>query len=116
MRNFRSNMSRKPKAFDIWKEMTPASLRRFAFAVFLMFGILGPLTILMESEIHVLSWRFVAVQTIAAGGLAASIILFARNRWWMMVIIIVVWMGVMALNSGGLSFVVHEGEMKVQLN
>src|SRR5271169_2737672 len=72
-------MARKPKAFDIWKEMKPAGLRRLAMAVFLLFGVFGPLTVLMESNLHIVSWSFIIIQTIASGGMAASIILFGRN-------------------------------------
>jgi serine phosphatase RsbU (regulator of sigma subunit) len=109
-------MARKPKAFDIWKEMKPAALRRVGLAVFLMFGVLGPLTILMESELRILSWSFVAVQTLACGGMAASIILFGRKRWWMVLVVILVWIGVLGLNSGGLGLNFSDKGMRVELN
>jgi len=96
--------------------MSPAALRRMALAVFLMFGTLGPLLILMESELRILSWNFVAVQTVASGGMAASIILFGRRRWWMIILVILLWSGVLALNSGGVGFVVTDKGMRVELN
>ena len=48
-------MARTSKTLDIWKEMSPAALRRMALAVFLMFGTLGPLLILTDSELSILS-------------------------------------------------------------
>jgi serine phosphatase RsbU (regulator of sigma subunit) len=109
-------MARTPKAFDSWKEMKPAALRRVALAVFLMFGVLGPLTILMESEMRTLSWSFVAVQTLASGGMAASIILFGRKHWWMIVIVILFWTGVLGLNAGGIGIIFTDKGMRVELN
>ena len=109
-------MARKPKAFDIWKEMKPAGLRRLAMAVFLLFGVFGPLTFLMESKLHIVSWSFIVIQTVASGGMAASIILFGRNRWWAIMLVIVFWGGVMVFNSGGLGIVFNNEGMKIQLN
>lgn len=95
----------KRKAFDIWKEMKPQSLRRLGLAVFLMFGALGPISILMESALRVVTWEFVAIQTISFGGAAASIILFGRKRWWMMILVLIFWGFVFVYTSGGLSLV-----------
>jgi len=108
-------MPRKRRAVDIWKNMKPPALRLLALAVFILFGVYGPLTVLMESEIHLVPWSFVIVQTVASGGLAASIILFGRRRWWAIVLIIAVYCTVMVLNSGGLSLVFDDNGMKVKL-
>ena len=109
-------MGKKPRGIEILKQMQPAAIRRLALAVFLMFAILGPLTILMESQMHVLSWRFILIQTIASGGIGAGIILVMRRRWWAMMLVIVFWTGVMILNSGGLSFQFDdEGRFRVKL-
>jgi len=103
-------------SFEIWKEMKPPLLRRLALAVFFLFGVFGPLTVLMESKLHILSWSFILVQTFASGGMAASIILFGRNRWWSIMLIILFWGGVMVFNSGGLGIVFNNEGMKIQLN
>jgi len=108
-------MPRKRRAVDIWNNMSPPALRLLALAVFILFGVYGPLTVLMESEIHLVPWSFVIVQTLASGGLAASIILFGRKRWWAIALIIAVYCAVMVLNSGGLSLVFDDNGMKVKL-
>lgn len=84
--------------------MKPPALRRLALAVFFVFGTLGPLLILMQSELKLLSWSFVIIETVATGGMASSIILFARKRWWITILIVAFWTGIMLLNSGGASF------------
>src|SRR5260370_41477355 len=103
------------KSLDIWKEMKPASLRRLALAAFLMFGIMGPLSILMESNIRVHTWSFVAIQTVASGGIAASIILFSRGRWWVACLIVASWLTLIMINSGGLGLVFDEQGFRVRL-
>lgn len=106
----------KKRAVDIWKEMTPTGLRQLALAVFFMFGTFGPLLILMESELKILSWSFIVIQTLTSGGMAASIILFGRNRWWVITLVVIFWIGVLILNSGGASFVFDDGgRFRVQL-
>ncbi len=96
-------MARRTKAFDIWKQMKPASLRKLALAVFLMFGAFGPVTILMESELHVVTWQFVLIQTLSSGGLAATVVLFSRRSWWLTMLIIFFWSAIMVWNGGGMS-------------
>ena len=108
-------MARRVKAFDIWKEMRPALLWRLAAAVFLVFSILGPLSILMESSIHTVSWLFVLVQSVASGGMAGSIILLARRRWWVILVVVIFWTGVIGLNAGGLNFLVGDEGFRVRL-
>jgi serine phosphatase RsbU (regulator of sigma subunit) len=98
----------KKKAFDIWKEMKPQSLRRVGLAVFLMFGALGPISILMESALRVVTWQFIALQTIASGGIAASFILLGRKRWWVKIIMIILWISLFVFIRGGLSLVVDK--------
>jgi len=95
--------------------MQPGALRRLAIAVFLLFGVLGPLTVLMESEFHLVSWGFIVTQTISSGGLAASIILFGRKKWWRTMLIAGFWTAAISLNSGGLSFVGDERGLHVVL-
>jgi serine phosphatase RsbU (regulator of sigma subunit) len=107
-------MTRKVKAYELWQQMQPSALRKLALAVFLVFGVLGPLTGLMESELHLLSWRFLAVQTLSAGGMAASIILFPRKRWWMTALIVVGWGFIIVLNSGGIGFIVDDRGLRVE--
>ncbi len=103
------------ETLDIWRQMKPPTLRLFALAAFLLFGVLGLLSILMQSAIRVFPWTFVAMQTVAAGGLAASIVLTAGRRWWVTVLIVAFWTGVMFVNGGGLSFVVTDGQFSVRL-
>lgn len=98
-----SNVARKPKAVDIWKQMNPPSLRRLAVAVFLMFGTLGPLMILMQSSMEPMSWNFIVIQTACCGGMSASLILFARKYWWVTILIVSFWVGILVLNSGELN-------------
>ena len=109
-------MAKKAKAYELWKQMKPAALRRLALAVFLVFSVIGPLTALMESELHLLSWKFILIQTIASGGMAASIILFGRNRWWVTALVVAVWTAVVMLNSGGLSFLFDERGLRVEFS
>src|ERR1700690_2958888 len=89
---------------DIWKEMKPASLRRLALAAFMLFGVVGLLSVLMESELRPHPWVFVCVEAAACGGLAASFLLFPKKRWWVSLLIIAFWCGVLVMNSGGLSW------------
>ncbi len=105
----------KKRAIDIWKEMKPSSLRRLALAVFLTFGAVGPITILMESSLRLVPWTFVIAQTASLGGFAASIALFARRRWWITTAIVLFWTFVITLNSGGLTLTIGEGGMRANL-
>jgi len=110
-------MRRKSKAYELWKQMKPAALRRLALAVFLVFSVLGPLMILMESKLEPVRWNFVLVQTIGCGGMAASIILFGRKRWWITFLIVCFWSAVLVFNGGGLSLQFDEHEsFRVRLN
>ena len=97
--------------------MKPPALRRLALAVFLVFSVLGPLMILMESKLEPVRWIFVLVQTIACGGMAASIVLFGRKRWWITFLIVCFWSAVLIFNGGGLSLQFDEHErFRVRLN
>ncbi len=106
---------KKSRAVAIWKQMEPGALRRLALAVFLVFGVVGPLTVLMESELHLVSWRFVTVQTVACGGMAATIVLLGRKKWWRNLLIVAFWFTVMTLNSGAFSLVGDERGLRVVL-
>ncbi len=108
-------MARKLKAYQLWRQMKPGALRQLALAVFLIFAVIGPLSILMESEFRLVSWTFVLVQTIATGGLAASIILFGRRRWWANVLIVFFWLAIIGLNSGGISWNYDYNGLQVKL-
>jgi serine phosphatase RsbU (regulator of sigma subunit) len=103
------------KTIDVWKAMSTPSLVRLALAVFLMFSVLGPLSILMESALRVVSWPFVLVQCLASGGLAGTIILLGRRRWWVTTLVIVFWTAVIVLNAGGLSFLFGDDGFRVVL-
>jgi serine phosphatase RsbU (regulator of sigma subunit) len=108
-------MARKVKAFELWKAMSPRMLWRLAAAVFFMFSILGPLSILMESSIRTVDWGFVVVQCVGCGGLAASVVLMARRRWWFVLLVVVFWLAVIVLNAGGLSFLFGKEGFRVVL-
>src|SRR5258706_4760666 len=108
-------MAVKKGALNIWKEMKPASRRRLALAAFLMFSVLGSISILMESDLRPHTWVFVIVQTFSYGGVAASIVMTMKKRWWVIFLIVAFWSGVLVINSGGLSFVFHEEGFRVHL-
>ena len=108
-------MAKKLETFRLWKAMKPSALRQLALAVFLLFGVIGPLSTLMESHIRVVPWRFVVIQTLASGGMGASIIYFARKGWWMVVLSVIVWTSLSVLNSGAISFIFDERGMRVEL-
>jgi serine phosphatase RsbU (regulator of sigma subunit) len=108
-------MSRRLKAVDTWKAMKPPALRMLALAAFLMFSVLGLLSLLMESELRTLPWNFVIIQAIASGGLAASVILFGRRRWWMNMIVISVWSMVLLYNGGGFNLSFNDEGFRVHL-
>ena len=96
--------------------MRPAALRRFSLAVFFTFGVLGLVSVLIESSIRVFPWTFVVIQTVAYGAMAGSIVLFGRRKWWVMILLIVAWTGVIAMNGGALSFVFSDpGGFRVRL-
>jgi len=96
--------------------MNPAALRRLALAVFLLFGMMGPLSALMESQLRLVSWRFILFQTFASGAMAANIILLARWRWWTTAAVIVFWTTALVINSGALSFIVDEHGVRAQFS
>jgi stage II sporulation SpoE-like protein len=108
-------MAHKRGPISIWREMKPASLRRFALAAFLLFSVLGLLSILTESDLRPHPWAFVIVQTGAYGGLAASLVLSPKKRWWATLLIISFWGAVLVMNSGGLSFVLNDEGFRVHL-
>ncbi len=89
-------MPRRPKAFDIWKGMKPPALRRLALAAFLLFSVIGPLGHLMDQPSSIIPWRSIILDTLGAGGFAASMILFARKRWWITLLIVIFWTSVLA--------------------
>ena len=96
--------------------MSPRALRRLALAAFLMFGVIGPLSILMESTIRLVPWGFVVRQILGTGGMAAAIVLFGRRRWWAMVLIITTGIFLLLLNSGAFSFIVDDTGMRFALS
>jgi serine phosphatase RsbU (regulator of sigma subunit) len=73
------------QAYNIWKEMKPSTRWLLAVAVFLMFGTIGPLSILMGSALHLITWQRVLIVTIASGSISASIILLGRKPVWMVI-------------------------------
>jgi hypothetical protein len=104
----------KKKKSNYLKEMKPSVRRHLAFAVFLIFGVLGPVTILMESKLDPVSWKFVTLQTIATGGIAASIVYFYGKKL-LIIISIVFWSSVITMNSGGVNFVFTQDGFQVHL-
>jgi hypothetical protein len=104
----------KKKKSNYLKEMKPSVRRHLAFAVFLIFGVLGPVTILMESKLEPVSWKFMALQTIATGGIAASIVYFYGKKL-LIIISIVFWSSVITMNSGGVNFVFNKEGFQVHL-
>ncbi len=108
-------MAKGRKAFPLWKAMKPSATRQLALAVFLVFGVIGPLSTLMESHLRVVPWRFILIQTVASGGMAASIIYFARKGWWMVALSVIVWTSVSVLNSGEMSFNYDDRGLRVEL-
>jgi len=109
-------MTRKRKS-NFFSNMKPAAVRRLTLAVFLVFGALGPVTVLMESELRPVSWSFIVLQTIAAGGMAASIVFVSYNwrRWWTILLTIVFWGVFMLHNGGGLNFVFDDQGFRMKL-
>lgn len=47
----------------LWRQMSRPSLLRLSLAVFLIVGALGPVMILMQSEIKLMPWYTIALQT-----------------------------------------------------
>ena len=92
--------------------MKPASLRRLALAVFLMFSVLGPIEILMESNMKPLAWSFILTQTVICGGIAASIILTMTNKK-LFVLSIIFWSLMFVLTAKGLFFEFNGSGMQV---
>ncbi len=81
---------------------------RLAVGVFLLFGAVGLLMVLMQSNLDVLGWRFILVQTFICGATPACIVLFAFRRRWLIGPIIIFWSLAAFENSGGLSIIVTE--------
>ena len=75
----------------------------------------SPRARLMESHLRVVPWRFILIQTVASGGMAASIIYFARKGWWMVALSVIVWTSVSVLNSGEISFNYDDRGLRVEL-
>jgi serine phosphatase RsbU (regulator of sigma subunit) len=71
--------SRDSQPYNIFRPMDSRVRLRLAFAVFLMFATIGPLSTLMEGAFRLDNPLRIALVTIAAGGISASIILFARH-------------------------------------
>ncbi len=108
-------MAKNLRSYRLWKTMQPSALRQLAVAVFLLFAVIGPLSSLMESRLRFVPWYFVIVQTIASGGMAASIIYFARKGWFAVALSVVFWTGVTILNSGTLTFGFDDRGVHVEL-
>lgn len=68
------------KGYNILREMDAGVRRRPAFAVFLMFAIIGPLSVLMDSQFSPVPLVKMLLVTICSGGISASIILFGNKR------------------------------------
>ncbi|TAK56732.1 MAG: hypothetical protein EPO24_10740 [Bacteroidetes bacterium] len=94
--------------------MSPRSLRKLAFAVFLMFSALGPITMLMESNLRVMPWNMLVIQTVSSGGLAASIIL-SVGRKWLIVLVILFWGAVMVVGVGGLTISIRGDKVQTAI-
>ena len=71
---------------------------QLAFAVFLLFGTLGPVSALANGVIDITSWTMLAVMTGTSGALSVAIVLSLR-RPWSLVIIIPVFMFAIRHNS-----------------
>jgi len=95
--------------------MSSKAKRRLTFAVFLMFSALGPITILMESKLRVVSWEYVAIQTISSGAMAATIIYLGNKKWYLILVAIFFWGAILTMNSGGFSIVVKDGKLQTVL-
>ncbi len=97
--------------------MSRRSLIRLCLAVFFIVGALGPVMVLMQSEIKLMPWRTVALQTLACSGMGITVVLVARWRRWALFVAILFWAGVMVLNSGGLSIIfTDEGTIRSELS
>ncbi len=97
--------------------MSRGSLLRLSIAVFFIVAALGPVTILMQSEIKLMLWSTIAIQTFACGGLGATAVLVGRSRRWALPFVILFWAGVMFMNSGGLSLIfTDQGTFRAELS
>lgn len=72
-------MAAKQERFNIWKQLKPPELRRLAFAVLLIFAIMGPIQVLMLPTLKANFWFRWILVTFISGGFAAAIIL-TRSR------------------------------------
>ena len=101
-------MTDRRRTLAIWKQMKPGALAQLALAVFFLFGVIGPLSALMESHVRVVPWHFILIQGFACGGMAASIVLVGRRRWWITTAVVLAWLYVIQMNSGGVNFVIDK--------
>jgi serine phosphatase RsbU (regulator of sigma subunit) len=65
--------------YNIWRQMDPGVRRRLALAVFLIFGTIGPLSLLMQGRIAPVQPLTILILTVSSGGISACIILFGRK-------------------------------------
>ncbi len=72
-------MAAKQERINIWKQLKPPELRRLAFAVLLIFAIMGPIQVLMLPVLKANFWFRWLFLTFISGGFAAAIIL-TRSR------------------------------------
>jgi hypothetical protein len=93
-------MAKKKNKNTIWRQMKPASLRRLAIAVFLMFSVFGPLEILMESNLKLLPWSFIILHIVISGGIAGNIILTLNNKK-LLILSIAFWTALFVMNARG---------------
>jgi len=73
----------------IWEDMRPPALRRLAFGVALIFGVFGPIQILMLPLVPTGVWFRLLAITLTSGGFAGCIILFGRRLLLLLVTIAV---------------------------
>lgn len=97
--------------------MSLASLIRLSLASFFIVGALGPVMVLMQSEIRLMPWQTVILQTFACGGLGATVILVGRWRRWATLLVVFFWFAVMFVNSGGLDIIfTDQGTLRAELH
>ncbi len=109
-------MARGRDRMDVWRQMKPAARMRSALAAFLLFSVIGLVSILMVSSLRVFPWPVAVAQTFASGAMAASIVLAVGRKWWTTLLIVFFWMTVMFYVGGGLSITADErGDFRVRL-
>lgn len=77
------------KKHNILKTMSTGDIRQLAVAVAFLFAVIGPLTLLMESEIIQGSWIRLLAMTFLSGGFSASIILARGNPFRLLFSVVV---------------------------